>query len=206
MPRSAHLHHTLLGVAARIGDTHLPSLAIGVGTLVVAAVLQRFARRLPGALVALIAAGGVIATLGAERLGVVVVGEIPRALPSVTDLRVPWLLDGEIFGALLAGAMAVAALGLAEAISIAREIARQSGDRIDINQELVGQGVANVATGLPRRLPVSGSFTRSAVNFQAGARTHLPECSCGLFVLAAIFAFGPLAASCPAPRWPVSSC
>lgn len=197
VPRSAHLHHTLLGVAARIGDTHLPSLAIGVGTLVVAALLQRFARRLPGALVALIAAGGVIATLGAERLGVAVVGEIPRALPSVTDLRVPWLLDGEIFGALLAGAMAVAALGLAEAISIAREIARQSGDRIDINQELVGQGVANVATGLLGGYPSSGSFTRSAVNFQAGARTHLAGALCGLFVLAAIFAFGPLAAYLP---------
>lgn len=197
VPRTSHLHHTVLGVASQVGETHLPSLAIGVGTLVVVAVLQRAARRVPGPLVALIAAGTMTAALGADRVGVAVVGEVPRALPGLTDLRVPWLLDGEIFGALLAGAMAVAALGLAEAISIAREIARQSGDRIDINQELVGQGVANVATGLLGGYPSSGSFTRSAVNFQAGARTHLAGVLCGLFVLAAIFAFGPLAAFLP---------
>ena len=102
--------------------------------------------------------------------------------------------------------MAVAALGLAEAISIAREIARQSGDRLDVDQEFVGQGLANVAAGVLSGYACSGSFTRSAVKFQAGARTQLAGVLGGVFVLAAVFAAGRSRRSCRTPRSPVSSC
>ncbi len=95
------------------------------------------------------------------------------------------------------GALAVAALGLVEAISIAREIARQSGEQLDVNQELIGQGMANIAAGIFSGYASSGSFTRSAVNFQTGARSQMSSVFCGLFILAGVLAFGPLAAYLP---------
>ena len=69
------------------------------------------------------------------------------------------------------GALAVAAIGLVEAMSIARSIAAQTGQRLDSNQEFVGQGMANVFAGLFSGYPVAGSFSRTAVNFRAGAQT-----------------------------------
>jgi SulP family sulfate permease len=108
-----------------------------------------------------------------------------------------WLFDEEMFTALVTGSLAVAALGVVEAISIARELARQGGQRIDVNQELVGQGVANIAAGAFSGYACSGSFTRSALSFQAGARSPFAGILTGLLVLASVMAFGPLAAYLP---------
>ena len=95
------------------------------------------------------------------------------------------------------GSLAVAALGVVEAVSISRELARQGGQRIDVNQELIGQGFANIAAGAFNGYACSGSFTRSALSFQAGARTQLTGVFTGLLVLVSVFAFGPLAAFLP---------
>jgi SulP family sulfate permease len=107
------------------------------------------------------------------------------------------MFERDILGALLMGALAVAALGLVEAISIAREIARQSGEHLDVNQELIGQGMANIAAGIFSGYAASGSFTRSAVNYQSGARSQVSSVFCGLFILAGVLAFGPFAAYLP---------
>jgi SulP family sulfate permease len=84
---------------------------------------------------------------------------------------------------MLTGALAVSLLGLIEAVSIARTIARSSGQRLDVDQEFVGQGLSNIATGFLSGYPCSGSFTRSAVNHQAGARTALASVYTGLIIL-----------------------
>jgi SulP family sulfate permease len=115
----------------------------------------------------------------------------------MTPFSFGWVFENDLFGPLALGSLAVAALGLVEAVSIAREIARQSGERLDVNQELVGQGMANIAAGIFSGYASSGSFTRSAVNFQSGARTQMSSVLCGLLILAGIFAFGPLAAYLP---------
>ena len=197
VPRSPHLVLTLRSTFSQVQEAHLTSIAIGVGTIVFTLLINRIWRKLPGSLMALAAAGAVIAAMGSERLGVAVVGEVPRALPSLTPFSVTGLEDGNLVAVLVTGSLAVAALGLVEAISIAREIARQSGERLDVNQELVGQGIANIAAGLFSGYASSGSFTRSAVNFHAGARTQLSGVFGGLFVLAGVLAFGPLAAYLP---------
>jgi SulP family sulfate permease len=82
-------------------------------------------------------------------------------------------------------------------MSIARSIAGQSNQRLDSNQEFVGQGLANIASGLFSGYPGSGSFTRSAVNYDAGAQTRLASAFSGLFVLIAMLVFAPLAAYVP---------
>jgi SulP family sulfate permease len=95
------------------------------------------------------------------------------------------------------GALAIAAIGLVEAMSIARSIASQSDQRLDSNQEFVGQGLANVAAGAFSGYPGSGSFTRSAVNFDAGGKTPLSSAFSGIFVLVAMLVFAPWAAYVP---------
>jgi SulP family sulfate permease len=197
VPRSPHLWVSLGGVFSRLNESHLPSLLLGLGTLVAMAAIARAAPRLPAALMALTGAGLVVAIAGADRLGVAVVGEIAREMPRMTSFSIGWMWEHDLVGALITGSLAVAAMGLVEAVSIAREISRQSGERLDINQELVGQGMANVATGLFSGYACSGSFTRSAINYQSGARTQLSGVFCGVFVLVGVLAFGPAAAYLP---------
>lgn len=197
VPRSPHLWHSMVAVMEHLGETHWPSLLLGIGTLTAMMIISKTAPRLPAALMALTGAGILVAVVGVERLGVAVIGQIPREMPNLTSFSLGWMWENDVVGALVTGSMAVAAMGLVEAVSIAREISRQSGERLDINQELVGQGMANVATGLFSGYACSGSFTRSAINFQSGARTQISGVFCGLFVLAGVLAFGPAAAYLP---------
>ncbi len=197
IPRSPHPLHTILNLATNLDQLHTTSLILGSVTVLVILVIDGFTRRLPGAILALVGTGAVVAALGVDRLGVAVVGEVPRAMPRVTEFSIGWMFEQDVFGALLMGALAVSALGLVEAISIAREISRQSGEHLDVNQELIGQGMANITAGLFSGYATSGSFTRSAVNFQTGARSQMSSVFCGLFILAGVLAFGPLAAFLP---------
>ena len=197
IPRSPHLWHTLLNLVTNLDQIHITSLILGGITVLAILLIDGFTRRLPGALLALVGTGAAVAALGVDRLGVAVVGEVPRAMSQVTEFSIGWIFERDIGGALLMGALAVAALGLVEAISIAREIARQSGEHLDVNQELIGQGMANITVGVFSGYASSGSFTRSAVNFQTGARSQMSSVFCGLFILVGVLAFGPLAAYLP---------
>jgi SulP family sulfate permease len=197
IPRSPHIASTILNIFRNLDQVHLTSVALGGLTVLVILIIDGFTRRLPGALLALVGASVVVAILGVDRLGVAVVGEISRAMPRITHVSVGWIFEQDALGALLMGALAIAALGLVEAVSIAREIARQSGQHLDVNQELIGQGVANIAAGVLSGYAASGSFTRSAVNYQSGARSQMSSVFCGLLILAGVLAFGPLAAYLP---------
>ena len=98
-----------------------------------------------------------------------VVGVIPRGLPGVASPP----LEADVMLRLVTMAATIALLGFMEAVSIAKAIATQTGQRLDYNQELMGQGLANIAGSFTRSYPVSGSFSRSAVNFQTGAQTGM---------------------------------
>ncbi|MEN9935697.1 MAG: hypothetical protein RLZZ387_2276 [Chloroflexota bacterium] len=185
---------TLLNIGANLPESHLPSLALGVGTLLLIVALRRIAPRLPGPLIAIVVASGAVALLGTERLDVSTLGALPGGLPPVA--RLP-LLDLDLVGQLSTGALAVAAIGLVEASSIARSLAVQSGQRLNTNQEFVGQGMANIAAGVFSGYPCSGSFNRSALNYDSGARTPLAAALSGAIVLLAMLFLGPLAAFLP---------
>jgi SulP family sulfate permease len=195
--RSPNLWHSMGGVLDNLSQSHVPSLLLGLGTLAVMATVARLWPRLPAALIALTGAGLLVVVIGVDRMGVEVIGQIPREMPQLSSFSLGWMWENDLVGALVTGSMAVAAMGLVEAVSIAREISRQSGERLDINQELVGQGMANIAAGVFSGYACSGSFTRSAINYQSGARTQLSGVFCGFFVLAGVLAFGPAAAFLP---------
>ena len=175
-------------------ETHLPSLGLGLGVIALILVLKRLWPRLPAALISLVLASAVTKVFDLPLRGIDVLGAVPRSLPPLAPLPI---LDFDLIWKLTPGALAVAAIGLAAALSIGRSLASQTGQRLDSNQEFVGQGLANMASGFFSGFPVSGSFTRSAVGYAAGGRTPLSMVFSGLWVLVAMFALGPMVAYLP---------
>lgn len=185
---------TLYGVAVNIGDAHLATMALGIGTMVAIILMQRFTPRLPSALISMILASIVVFVFNLDEAGVAVIGELPQSLPPPADLP---LFDLQLITRLSAGALAVGSIGLVQTMAIARSISAQTGQRLDSNQEFVGQGLANIASGLFSGYPCSGSFSVTAVNFKAGARSPLASIFASLFVLISMLALAPLAAYLP---------
>jgi MFS superfamily sulfate permease-like transporter len=120
--------------------------------------------------------------------GGAVVGSIPPGLPTVA---LP-TFDLTVLGQLFPYAAIISLLGFMEAISIAKAMAAKTGQRLDPNQELIGQGLANLLGSMSKAYPASGSFSRSAVNLQAGAVTGMSSIFTGLTVLLVLLFFTPL--------------
>ena len=120
--------------------------------------------------------------------GGVVVGEIPSGLPT---LSMPKVDLGIIFH-LLPYAAIISLLGFMEAISIAKAMAAKTGQRLDPNQELIGQGLGNILGAMGKSYPTSGSFSRSAVNLQSGGISGLSSVFTSLMVIVALLFFTPL--------------
>lgn len=185
---------TITQIVNHISETHLPSVALGVGTILVIVLVRKFRPTWPAALLGMVLAAGATAALELDDQGVKVLGALPRSLPPLADLPV---LSTDLLRQLSAGALAVAAIGLVEAISVARSIAAKSGQRLDSNQEFVGMGLANIFSGLLSGYSVGGSFTRSGVNFNSGGKTAMASVFSGLWVLLAMLALAPLAVYLP---------
>lgn len=194
LPRTPDLGLTLGALMQQFVHTHLPSLAVGLGTIVIIVLLKRFWPRVPAALVGMLSAAVIVAAFHLEDAGVMVLGGIPRSLPPLTQLP---LLDFALIRRLLPGALAVASIGLVESTSIARSVAAKTGQRLDSNQEFVGQGLANICVGFLSGYAVSGSFTRTAVAHEAGARSPLAAVFSGLLLLVMMFLVAPLAVHLP---------
>ena len=128
-------------------------------------------------------AGSVTMTSGGA-----VVGAIPRGLPTLAMPR----FSMQIFLSLLPSAVIISLLGFMEAISIAKAMAAKTGQVLDPNQELIGQGLANILGSISQSYPTSGSFSRSAVNLQSGAVSGLSSVFTGIAVAITLFLFTPL--------------
>ncbi len=179
IPAGESFLHTWQDLYAQIGRANLYVVAVASLTLAVLIALMLWRPRWPGMLIAMVAGSVAALALGAEARDIALVGKLPQQLP---PLSLPDLHLGSL-KALGSAALAVAMLGLVEAVSIARAVASKSGQRIDGNQEFIGQGLANVVGSFFSSYASSGSFTRSGLNYAAGAVTPL----------AAVFAAGALA-------------
>lgn len=197
LPRGHSFVETLWIFLQRVGETQPMVAIVAVFTLVVGFAARRWLKRVPYMIVALVA-GSVLAYVlnlhyGAEQTGLKLVGYVPDPLP---PLSVPDL-SPDMVGQLLGIALSITVLGLTEAISIGRAIALRSSQRIDANQEFIGQGLANIAASFFSGYPSSASLNRSGVNFEAGARTPLAAALSAPILIAALFAVAPLIAYIP---------
>lgn len=196
--------HVLAGLFAALtgGAPASPwPLILGAGTI--AAVLglrainrwlaRRSRARIPDMLVAVVGAAAAVWALDLEAEGVAVVGAIPAALPSFEAPAVAWAPVRELAG----DAMAIALLGLLEAIAMAKAIAAQTRQRLDINQQCLSEGLANIAGSFFHCFPGSGSLTRSALNREAGAVSQWSGVVAAIAVAVTVLLFAPHAAYIP---------
>ncbi len=180
---------------ASLGDVHGTTVLVGVSALAVILGLRRLAPAVPGALV--LVAGGLLASylfdLGAH--GVALVGDVPRGLPvpEVPDLT----LVRDHYATIAIAALALLLIGFSQTAGDARAFAARHRYRIDVNQESVGQGMANVGAGLFQGMPVSTSLSASSLNESAGARTQVSSLITGGLVLATLIVLAPLFSELP---------
>ncbi len=197
LPAEPELYQLIHSISSQIRETNVFSLAVGLGTLVLVVAFGRIGRRVPAALFAIAVAGAAVWFFDLQALGVEVVGAIPRSLPPPTWVTTRIFPNMHLLYSVAVGSMAVAALGLIEASAASQTLARRAGDRLNSNQEFFGQGLANIATGLLSGYPCSGSFTRSALAYQTGARTHLTGVITGIAILIGVLLFAPIAGLIP---------
>jgi sulfate permease, SulP family len=178
---------------SHVDQTNRAALLVGLGTVAVALVLRwinsRFGIRLPDLLLAVIAATAAVWYWELDGQGVRIVGEIPAALPSFQLPEVQW----ERVRTLSSGALAIAMLGLLEAIAMAKAIAATTRQKLDINQQCLSEGVANLVGSIFQCFPGSGSLTRSTINQQAGGRTQWSGVIAAVAVGLTVVLFAPYA-------------
>jgi SulP family sulfate permease len=154
-------------------DTHMVTLLIAVLAFAIMISVKNYAPKLPGVLIAVVVTTVISYVMGfgmpADEggFGGAIVGAIPEGLP---PLVVP-MLDFSVINQMIVVAITIGLIGFMEAISIAKAMAAQTKQRLDADQELMGQGLANVVSSFFQGYAVSGSFSRSAVNISAGAVT-----------------------------------
>jgi high affinity sulfate transporter 1 len=151
------------------GDVVVASLLLGIGGLVVILGTARLAPTVPGVLVAVVGAIVLVVAFDLGDSGVALVGALPQGFPPFT---IPRIELGDV-GLLAAGALGITLVSLTDTISTSSAFADRTGQEVDPDQEMVGIGGANLAAGLFQGFPVSTSGSRTAVAFQAGAKTQL---------------------------------
>jgi SulP family sulfate permease len=187
--------HTWVEIVRRLPDSNPYVVAIAAATLLLALLFKFLLPRWPGMLIAMVGGSALALLIGGKEHGVQLLGSLPGRLPPLShpDLSVPSVRM------LAPGALAVAMLGLTEAVSIARSIATRSHQRIDSNREFIGQGLSNIVGSFFSSYAASGSFTRTGVNFNAGAKTPLAAVFAALFLTAILLLIAPLTAYLPIP-------
>lgn len=195
LPRPEHLPEFVSALWENISNTDSISLGIAFAALTAGYVVKRLRPAWPNYLLALLAGTLVYFALGGSELDVATIGTIPSVVPM---FALPNLSFGSL-RELASPAFAVAMVGLLEAMSISKAVATRSGQDINSNREFVGQGVSNVAGSFFQCYPGSASFTRSGVNYEAGAKTPLSAIFSAVFLLVILLFIAPYFAYVPIP-------
>ena len=191
--RKEHFYETVREVVDNLSATNSTTLVLGSVSLAALFSLKRFAPKVPAALVVVVGSILAVQLFNLEDRGVKVVGDIPDKLPAfgLPDF------DGSLMGTLLPTAFVITIVGFMESIAVAKVYARRHRYEVVANSELIGLGAANVAAGLFGGYPVTGGFSRTAVNDTAGARTPFASLITAGIVLVTIAFLTPLFASLP---------
>ena len=185
--------HTWVDLFHEVSNTNFYILFVAITTLVSALLIKRFVPKIPNLLIGLIVGSVVALAFSGSDTNIQLVGEIPAHLPPLT---MPDFSFASI-RMLAPEAFAVALLGLIEAVSISRAIATKSNQRIDANQEFIGQGLSNITGSFFSSYAGSGSFTRSGVNYASGAKTPLSAIFAAVILMAIVLLIAPLTAYLP---------
>lgn len=169
----------------RFGEINPATLAIGMGSIILLILMKKYVKKIPGPLVVVVLSILAVYLFDLNGLGVKIVGEVPAGLPT---LSLPaFQIDALI--ALVPIALTISFIGYMESIAMAKAIAAKEKYKIDPDRELVGLGLANVGGSFFAGYPVTGGFSRSAVNYQAGARTPLASIITAMLIILTLLFF-----------------
>ncbi len=193
VPKGESFLHTWSDMFQGISSINIYLVAIALATLLTAILTKKFFPRFPNLLAGMIVGSLLALLLKDHAEGIKLVGEIPAHLPPLSSPDFSF----KTIQTLAPEAFAVALLGLIEAVSISRAVATKSGQRIDSNQEFVGQGLSNMVGSFFSSYAGSGSFTRSGINYEAGAKTPLSAIFAAFFLVIIVLLIAPLTAYLP---------
>jgi SulP family sulfate permease len=193
--RGESFFHTWAFILSEAENANGYVMSIAVGTLTLALLLKYHFPRSPHLLLAMVLGSLLCFSFDGSSNGVKLVGEIPGHLPPLSIPDFSFV----IFRDLASQALAVAVLGLIEAVSIGRSIAAKTHQRINASQEFVGQGLSNIVGSFFSSYAGSGSFTRSGINHTAGAKTPMAAIMAAIFLAIVLLSLAPLTAYLPIP-------
>jgi sulfate permease, SulP family len=193
LPRGVGPVETLYGLFNHADAINPYVTVIGIATLVTGIALKRFLPKFPYMIGAMFVGSLISVLFGAPAHDIATVGALPSQLP---PLSLP-TFDLATMRSLAPAALAVTLFALTEAVSIARSIAIRAGQHIDGNQEFIGQGLSNIVGGFFSGYVATGSFNRSGLNYEAGAKTPLAAIIAGVLLMGIVLLVAPLAAYLP---------
>ncbi len=186
--KGEHHYQTVWHLIQDLPQVHLTTLIMGVFSIFLLVYIKKVAPKLPNVLITVTICILLSYFLGYEVKGGDVIGVVPSGLPGfkIPDVEFSQMMH------LIVSAGVIGLLGFVEAISVSKAIASETRQRLSANQELVGQGASNIVASLFQAYPVSGSFSRSAVNFAADARTGFSSIVTGILVAVTLLFLTPL--------------
>lgn len=188
LPRTNYVHDILIGLGNKLSQIDPATTAIGIGSIAAIILIRKWKRTFPSALFVVITGTLITAGLNLSRVGVDIVGEVPKGLPTfdmgfvnVTDLRI-----------LLPIILVISLVSYMESIAVAKAIANKHGYKVDANKELVGLGFANIGGSFFQSFPTTGGFSRTAVNDQSGANTTIASAISAMIIGLTVLFLTPL--------------
>lgn len=170
LPRTNQIHEIVYHAIRNIGNINIPTFLLGVTGIAVIMYLKKWKKTFPAQLIAVVIGILTVWLLGLYDKGVRIIGDVPDGLPS---FAVP-VIDIDTMKSLLPIALAISLVSFMESIAVAKAMVQRHRDyKLDSNQELIGLGAANIGGAFFQSFPVTGGFSRTAVNDQAGAKTGL---------------------------------
>ncbi|MHB8810217.1 MAG: SulP family inorganic anion transporter [Desulfobulbaceae bacterium] len=197
LPRTSHFHETIRNVLIHWQDINPYVAAVGLITLAAGLLVRRFWPKFPF-MIASMLVGSITALvlsriMGPEVTGIASVGALPATLPPLSAPS----FTLENIQLLSPAALATTLFALTEAVSIARSLADRAGQNLDANQEFIGQGLSNIVGSFFSGYVATGSFNRSGINYQAGAKTPMAAIFAGGLLIVLVILVAPLATYLP---------
>ena len=186
--RHEYIIHKLVDIGKSLPSFHLLTSIVGFTAFVVIYGLKKIRPNFPAALLAMILTTGAVFILQLDQNGVAIVGKTPSGLPGP---HLP-LFEFDTISSLIGPAVVIALVSFAETYSVGKAISSETKQKVDVNQEFIGQGLANIIGSFFQCYPVSGSFSRTAINFSSGAKTGISSVVSSLSVVITLLFLTPL--------------
>ncbi len=197
MERGLHFYEVIIELVNNFSNINLYITAIASFTLIIGLLARKYTKKVPYMIVAMIggSALSIILTMiyGAQVTNIDTVGAIPATLPPLSSPDFTF----DTIKELIPIAFAVTLFALTEAVSIGRSLAAKSGQQLDGNQEFIGQGLSNIAGSFFSGYVATGSFNRSGLNYEAGAKTPIAAIAAGLFLIVIVLLVAPYVSYLP---------